>query len=98
MGPGPVVLPTHGGAALGACWEIHHHNAVIRNGAHSLGYGEGVGTSCPVSRGAYTLSRSSVSRAPTFVRVNQAGTAFDIVPNLGAPDPNLWCGTRLDGS
>jgi ABC-type branched-subunit amino acid transport system substrate-binding protein len=28
-----------------------------------------------------------------FVRVNQAGTAFDVVQNPGAPDPNEWCGT-----
>jgi ABC-type branched-subunit amino acid transport system substrate-binding protein len=30
-----------------------------------------------------------------FVRVNQTGTAFDVVQNPGAPDPNEWCGTRI---
>ncbi len=29
-----------------------------------------------------------------FVRVNEAGTAFEVVPNTGAPDPTQWCGTR----
>ncbi|OHV39199.1 ABC transporter substrate-binding protein [Pseudofrankia sp. EUN1h] len=31
----------------------------------------------------------------SFVRVNQAGTAFDVVPSSDGPDPNQWCGTRL---
>ncbi|MBL7492408.1 ABC transporter substrate-binding protein [Frankia sp. AgB1.9] len=31
----------------------------------------------------------------SFVRVNDAGTAFEVVPSVGAPDPNEWCGTRL---
>lgn len=31
----------------------------------------------------------------SFVKVNDAGTAFDVVPSVGAPDPNEWCGTRL---
>ncbi|WP_261566053.1 ABC transporter substrate-binding protein [Frankia gtarii] len=30
-----------------------------------------------------------------FVRVNGAGTRFEVVPNQGAPDPNQWCGTQL---
>jgi ABC-type branched-subunit amino acid transport system substrate-binding protein len=30
-----------------------------------------------------------------FVRVNDAGTAFDVVPNTGAADPVQWCGTPI---
>ncbi|WP_307875219.1 ABC transporter substrate-binding protein [Frankia nepalensis] len=31
----------------------------------------------------------------SFVRVNQTGTAFEVVPGVGGPDPHQWCGTRL---
>jgi branched-chain amino acid transport system substrate-binding protein len=30
-----------------------------------------------------------------FVRVNDAGTRFDVVQNQGAPNPKQWCGQRL---
>jgi ABC-type branched-subunit amino acid transport system substrate-binding protein len=29
-----------------------------------------------------------------FVRVNETGTAFDVMQNTGAPNPVEWCGTR----
>jgi ABC-type branched-subunit amino acid transport system substrate-binding protein len=39
------------------------------------------------------LSRFRLAnRCYSFVRVNQAGTSFDVVQDPGASDPNQWCG------